>query len=111
MDIQKASTHEEKDKQILELSRELAEAVEHDTSLVRRAKEHIQRILKSDHGSATGDIEEWRDILESYSIRRLSQFLKSTSERADRSRQSNPILAILKPEERRRLLNRFGGNP
>jgi hypothetical protein len=104
----KPMTHEEKDRQILELSRKLAEAIQRDTSLVRRAKEYIQRILKSDHGSATKDIEEWRDILESYSIRRLSQFLISTSERANRLRQSNPIFAILNSDERSLLLNGFG---
>jgi len=103
-------THEEKDQQMLELSRKLAEAIEHDTSLVRRAKEHVQRMLKSDHGSATKDIEAWRDILKTYSIRRLSQFLTSTSQRANRLRQSNPLFAILNSEERSRLLNGLGGN-
>jgi len=101
-------THEKKDQQMLELSRKLAGAVELDTSLVRRAKEHVQRILKSDHGSATKDIAEWRDILESYSIRRLAQLLNSTSQRANRLRQSNPLFAILNPEERNRLLKGLG---
>ena len=77
---------------------------------MRRAKEHAQRMLKKDHGLANKDIEEWRDILESYSIRRLSRFLISTSERANRLRQSNPFFAVLKPDERSRLLNGFGGN-
>ena len=106
----KPSTHKEKDQHMLELSRKLAEAIEHDTSLVRRAKEHVQRMLKKDHGSATKDIEEWRDILESYSIRRLSRFLTSTCERANRLRQSNPLFAILSPDERNRLLNKLGGD-
>ncbi len=104
-------THEEKDHQMLELSRKLAEAIERDTTLVRRAKEHVQRMLRSDHGSATKDIEEWRDILQTYSIRRLSRFLTSTSQRANRLRQSNPLFAILNPEERNLLLNGLGGNP
>jgi predicted transcriptional regulator len=103
-------THDEKDQRMLELSHKLAEAIEHDTSLVRRAKEHVQRMLKKDHGLATKDIEEWRDILESYSIRRLSRFLTASSERANRLRQSNPIFAILNPDERRRLLNGLGGS-
>jgi predicted transcriptional regulator len=102
-------THEEKDKQMLELSCKLAEAIEQDTSLIQRAKEHIQHMLKGDHGSSTKDIEEWRDIMESYSIRRLSRFLISTSERANRLRQSNPIFAILNSEERNRLLKELGG--
>ncbi len=104
----KPMTHEERDRRMLEWSRKLAEVIEHDTSFVRRAKEHVHRILKKDHGSATNDIIEWRDILESYSIRRLSRFLMSTSERANRLRQSNPFFAILNPDERNRLLNRIG---
>lgn len=103
-------THEEKDQQIMELSRRLSEAIERDTSLVKRAKDHILSMLKSEQGSAAKDIEEWRDILESYSIRRLSQFLISTSERANRLRQSNPIFAILNSDERSRLLKGLGGN-
>ena len=102
------ATHEDKDQRTLELSRKLAEAIEHDTSLIRRAKEHVRRMLKQNHGLATKDIEEWHDILESYSVRRLARFLTATSERANRLRQSNPIFAILKPDERRRLLNGLG---
>jgi len=101
-------THKEKEKQVLELSRKLAEAIEFDTSLVRRAREHVLRMLRSDLGFATRDIEEWRDILESYSIRRLSRFLTSTSQRANRLRQSNPFFAILDFEERRNLLKELG---
>jgi hypothetical protein len=104
-------THEERDRRMLEISRKLAEAIEHDASLLRRAKEHVQRMLRKDHGSATKDIEEWHDILESYSIRRLARFLTSSSERASRLRQSNPLFAILSSDERNRLLNGFGGNP
>ena len=103
-------THAEKNQQMLELARRLAEAIELDTSLVRRAKEHIQSMLKSDHGSATNEIEEWRDILGSYSIRRLSRFLTSTSQRANRLRQSNPLFAILNSDERSRLLKGLGGS-
>lgn len=106
----KTLTHEEKDQQIMELSHRLSEAIERDTSLVRRAKDHILSMLKSEQGSAMKEIEEWRDILESYSIRRLSQFLISTSERANRLRQSNPIFAILNSDERSRLLSGLGGN-
>jgi len=103
-------THKERDQNMLEISRRLADAIEHDTALIRRAKEHVQRLLKNDIGAATKDIEQWRDILESYSTQRLSHFLISTSDRANRLRQSNPLFAILKPEERSRLLMGIGGN-
>ena len=104
----KPSTHKEKDQHMLEISYKLAEAIENDTSFVRRAKEHVQRMLRKNHGSATKDIKEWRDILESYSIRRLSRFLTSTSERANRLRQSSPFFAILSTDERNQLLNQLG---
>ena len=100
----KSLTHLEKEQQVMELLSRLAEAIKYDSSLVQRAKEHCRRLLKSDQGSATKDIQEWLDILETYSIRRLTQFLISTSERANRLRQSNPIFAILTADERRRIL-------
>jgi len=100
-----AMTHREKDQNLLRLSRKIAEAIEQDASIVRRALEYIDRLSKEDQGMANKDIKEWRDILEMYSIQRLSRFLVSTSKRADRLRQSNPFFAILNPNERAQLSN------
>jgi predicted transcriptional regulator len=98
-------THEEKDRYLLALSRRLAKAVEQDTSLLRRAKEHIDSLLNEEQGTASRDLVEWNDILEGYSIQRLSRFITSSSERANRLRQSNPFFAILNSDERARLTN------
>lgn len=98
-------THREKDRRLHVLSRKLAKAIEQDTSLLRRAKDHIDRLLKEDHGTATRDLKEWSDILDMYSIQRLSRFLASSSERANRLRQSNPFFAILNVDERAQLVN------
>ncbi len=98
-------THKEKDRWLHALSYKLAKAIEQDTSLIRRAKEYIDRLLKEDQGMATGDLMEWNDILAMHSIQRLSRFLTSSSERANRLRQSNPFLAILNSDERTQLLN------
>jgi DNA-binding Lrp family transcriptional regulator len=98
-------THREKDRRLLALSRKLAKAIEQDTSLLRRAKNHIHRLLNEDQGTANRDLAEWRDILDMYSIQRLSRFITSSSERADRLRQSNPFFAILNSDERTRLAN------
>jgi DNA-binding Lrp family transcriptional regulator len=106
----RALTHEERDHQLVKMSRKLAEAVENDASLVRRAKEHVDRLLQKDQGLATRDITEWRDILRLYSIPRLSRFLTSSSERANRLRQSNPFFAILNSDEKARLINGLEGN-
>ncbi|MGA8179427.1 MAG: winged helix-turn-helix domain-containing protein [Desulfobacterales bacterium] len=99
----KVLTHREKDLQIEALSRKLAVVLEKDASLVRRAKDHIDRLLKENQGAAAKDLLEWRSILDTYSIRRLVQFLTSASERAHRLRQSNPFFAILNEAERKQL--------
>lgn len=102
-------THREKDLRLHVLSRKLAKAIEQDTSLLRRAKEHIDRLLKDDQGTAARDLREWRDILDMYSIQRLSRFFTSSSERANRLRQSNPFFAILNFDERAQLVNELEG--
>ncbi|MBW1724012.1 MAG: hypothetical protein JRD87_02020 [Deltaproteobacteria bacterium] len=102
---QKPLTHGEKDRRLHILSRKLAKAIEQDTSLLWRSKEHIDRLLKEDQGTASGDLMEWRDILNMYSIQRLCRFLTSTSERANRLRQSNPFFAILTLDERAQLVS------
>lgn len=100
----KPLTHREKDRRLHMLSRKLAQAIEQDASLIRRAKEHIDRLLKEDQGTATRDLIEWRDILDMYSMQRLSRFLTSSSERANRLRRSNPLFAILTLNERAQLV-------
>ncbi|RJQ51528.1 MAG: hypothetical protein C4530_19980 [Desulfobacteraceae bacterium] len=103
--INALASHRERDRLLLELSGKLAEAIEKDASLVKRAKEHIDRLLKINQGPASRDLREWRDILEMYSIQRLSRFITSTSERANRLRQSNPFFVVLAPEDQTRLLH------
>lgn len=96
-------THIEKDRRLDLISLKLAKAIEQDSSLLLRAKAHIDRLLKEEPGTATKDLMEWRDILDLCSLQRLSRFLTSSSERAKRLRQSNPFFAILNAEERTRL--------
>lgn len=101
----KPLTHRQKDRQLLVLSRKLAKAVEQDTSVIRRAKDYIDRLLKEDQGTAARDLMEWRDILDMYSVQRLSRLFTSSSERANRLRQSNPFFAILDFNKRNHLAN------
>lgn len=109
LQTKKPLTHRERDRRLHVLSRKLTKAIEQDTSLLRRAKEHIDRLLKEDQGTATRDLSEWRDILDMYSIQRLSRFFTSSSERANRLRQSNPFFAILNFDERAQLVNELEG--
>jgi hypothetical protein len=93
-------THQQKDSQLKLMSRKLADIIQQDASIVRRAKDHIDRLLMEDQGTAAGDLMEWRNILDTYSIQRLIRFVTSSSERARRLSQSNPFFAILNSEER-----------
>jgi CRP-like cAMP-binding protein len=95
--------HLEKDRHLKMLSKKLAEVLAKDASLVRRAKDHIDRLLKEDQGAAAGDLMEWRNILDTYPIQRLTRFFTSSSERANRLRQSNPFFAILNDDERAQM--------
>jgi DNA-binding Lrp family transcriptional regulator len=99
----KTKTHRQKDSQLKLMSRKLADIIQQDASIVRRAKDHIDSLLMEEQGTAAGDLMEWRNILDSYSIQRLVRFVTSSSERAKRLRQSNPFFAILNSEERAKV--------
>ncbi|MDA8141057.1 MAG: hypothetical protein M0036_20620, partial [Desulfobacteraceae bacterium] len=101
--------HGEKDRQLNILSQRLADALQKDPALIRRAKDHIDRLLKEDQGPSTMDIMEWRNILDTYPVQRLTRFFTSSSERANRLRQSNPFFAILSAAERARLTGGLEG--
>jgi len=96
-------SHGDLDKRSLAWARVLADMIREDPSLVTRAKRHVTRTLAGGAGMAERDLEEWRDLLESYSRSRLLQFLIASTPRARRLRQSSPFLAILTPAERTRL--------
>jgi len=73
------------------------------------AKKHVQKLLEEEHGLAARDLEEWQTILESYSGRRLLNFLKSRNERANRLRRSCPFFAVLDKSEKANLIANLGG--
>jgi predicted transcriptional regulator len=104
----KTITHRQKDSQLKLMSRKLAEIIQQDASIVRRAKDHIDNLLMEDQGTSAGDLIEWRKILDTYSIQRLIRFVSSSSERAKRLRQSNPFFAVLNTEERSKLAAELG---
>jgi predicted transcriptional regulator len=104
----KTMTHRQKDSQLKLMSRTLADIIQQDASIVRRAKDHIDSLLMEDQGTAAGDLMEWRNILDTYSIQRLVRFVMSSSERAKRLRQSNPFFAVLNTDERSKLVAELG---
>jgi len=93
-------THIEAEERSLLIARGVAELIRADASLIKRATQHLNRLAHEGQGTATGDIAEWRQLLETYSPERLRDLLVSTSSRAQRLRQSSPFFAVLSAAER-----------
>jgi hypothetical protein len=89
----------------VKVSGAIAEMLDRDPSLLRRAERHIELLLATEQGPASHDIQEWQDILAHYSRQRIKDFLVSDSARAQRLRQSSPFFAVLSAEEREALLD------
>jgi len=97
-------THKEMDLRSLERCRVLVSMIKEDRSLIRRARNHLDRLIEDNQGLATGDLREWSEIMKSYSVHRLLKFLTSNTPRAFRLRQSCPLFAVLNNKERNRML-------
>lgn len=93
-------SHDEVDARSIERSVALVSLVNENPALISKARHHVRRLLRENQGTANQDLQEWVEILESYSKQRLLKFLTSQSERAYRLRQSSPFYAILSPYER-----------
>ncbi len=104
------ASHEEIDQRLARTCLLIAKMISEDSSIIERAKRHTRRILKGPSGPAARDVEEWMDILEQCSVRRLIQFLSSNEERATRLRQSCPFLAVMNQKEKQRISEELGSD-
>jgi len=98
------TTHAERDARAAVYSAAIAELLDSNPSLARRAERHLDYLLQDDQGSAAHDLQEWRNILAHYSQQRLRDFLVSDTPRAERLRQSSPFFAVRDADERQRVL-------
>lgn len=89
-------------------SRAIAQMLDRDPSLLKRAQRHVELLLERDQGPAAHDLREWRDLLTHYSPQRIKDFLVSESPRAQRLRQSSPFFAVLSAAEREKLAGMEG---
>lgn len=96
-------SHRDLDERASDWSKALVSLIKDDSSLVRRARTYLDRLLKQNQGTANRDLNEWRNIMEQYPRHRLLRFLESSTPRACRLRQSSPFLAVLSSEEKARL--------
>lgn len=107
----RASTHTDRDERALRMSQAIAQLLNHDPSLAKRAMRHVERMLEDEPGSASHDLREWRAILSRYSQERLLAFLVSATSRALRLRQSSPFFAVLSSDERDEVLQALERGP
>lgn len=104
VDRRPPQTHTEADQRSLLMADSVAELIRSDPSLIVRAVQHLDRLLREDQGTASGDIAEWRQLLVAYSPERVRSLLVSTSSRAQRLRQSSPFFAVLTAGERDQVM-------
>lgn len=104
-----AKTHSGATQRELLMSRQIADMVRRDPTLIDRARRHVIRLLNEEQGMARSDTLEWRQLLESYSPERVADLLESESSRAERLRQSSPFFAVLTSSERDAILERIAG--
>ncbi len=97
-------TQRSSEQRSLRLAKAIVHLINLDPSLVRRAFQYTNRLLHYDQGMATKDIVEWRQLLETYSVQRICDFLVSSSSRAIRLRRSMPFLAVLTHNERDKIV-------
>jgi DNA-binding Lrp family transcriptional regulator len=99
-----AQSHTEAERRALVMAEVVADLLRTDPSLLKRANQHLNRLVHEGQGMATGDLAEWRQLLETYSSERLRELLVSSSSRAQRLRQSAPFYAVLSPDQRDRVM-------
>lgn len=96
-------SHAALDARAHERAKLVSSMIERDPILVPKAKEWIDRLLEQGPGMADADLREWRSVLDTYSLPRLATFVKSSTPRAERLRQSSPFLPVLTNDQRREL--------
>ncbi len=97
-------THTAANDRALGMARVIADLIRSDPSMITRARQHVDRLLREGQGAASGDLAEWRQLLETYSPERVQDLVVATSSRGERLRQSSPFFAVLTPAERDRLM-------
>jgi len=107
-EVPHSGTHSQRITRAERASAAIAEMLDRDPSLLRRAQRHLDLLLREDQGAASHDLREWQEILIHYSKQRLKDFLVADTPRAQRLRQSSPFFAVLTPQERDELLRVAG---
>jgi hypothetical protein len=94
--------HKDREAESLERAQAIANALQERPDLIQSAIVELDRRMEMAAPGVRVALQEWKNLLETYSLGRLRRFLTSDSERAKRMRQSLPsVLAELGARERR----------
>lgn len=93
----------------LRLSTLIANYLQHDHEVVPTALRWLDGRIPMAAASERRTLEEWHDILSTYSAPQLRAFLTSTSERSVRLRQSQPFTSALPDAVRERIAHEADG--
>lgn len=96
----KPVSHAVLDERARSLGAAVAEELNHDPSLVERARTYIAHRRPKASPGEQRELQEWDRILHTMSLPRLRRFLVDPGERATRLRQSLPFVGVLNPDDR-----------
>jgi len=100
-------SHEWIDRRSLALDRLIADKIEAQPDLLKRAVETLERWIAQRHPAPPPVLLEWREILRQATLTEILALLRSNSDEARRLRQSSPFCGILSPEERLALFGQY----
>lgn len=107
----RSTRHQYYDHESLRLAQAISDRLRKDRTLVRRALLYLKRRLAVASPREGKELQEWRRVLQTYSLPQLRKLMTDTGERGTRLRQSSPFTPILSASERAELLQRLAHDP
>jgi hypothetical protein len=106
-----SASHAGHDHQTMTTAAWIAQRLDRDPSLPRRARSWLVHRLHDASDREAEELNEWVRLLDSASIPRLQYVLRDAGERSTRLRRSNPFLPALTDAERREMREEAGRRP
>jgi hypothetical protein len=100
-------THEWIDQRSLALDKAIVEKLRAQPALLQRAKDNLRRWIQERQPKAPPALLEWQEILDTWPLDRILEFLGSSEEEPRRLRQSSPFCGILSEEERTAIFQEY----
>ena len=92
--------HGKRERQSLELHRQVAERLCQDPGLIARARANLERWMeRHGDGPLQPAYQEWKELLDGHDVPEIIGLITEESERAARLRQNTPFVGILSPRE------------